>query len=177
MREKAIEATRLLNELMLDLMAGSRSIEIFELHVIASRMRPEVQLGLRRMALSHIFITLSKWLEFHGRYKTVIPEDMKDQCLVLKKEIEARGVREFRNKVAGHIYDDEKKRPLTLNETENHVAKILKGNRNSFLAWVNKVNAPYPTSVVSIVEAVRDRIEKDHTLTQGELYPQKEANA
>ena len=49
MRVQAIEAYRMLNDLVGDLVADTRSLEVFELPGFASQIGPNTQLVLRRL--------------------------------------------------------------------------------------------------------------------------------
>jgi len=73
LKAKAIEAFRILNSFVGDLVAGTRSLELFESPGFSSRLDQNVQRVLRRMCLSHLVITLSKWAELYDRYKGVKP--------------------------------------------------------------------------------------------------------
>ncbi len=66
-KKQAIEASRLLNDFVLDLVTGTRSVELFESPAIKERSTEAISVGLFRMALFHILITLSKWTEFYDR--------------------------------------------------------------------------------------------------------------
>lgn len=70
-RIKAIEAYRILNDFVGDLVAGTRGLEIFELPGFASQIGANTQLVLRRMCLSHLVVTLSRWSELYDRYISV----------------------------------------------------------------------------------------------------------
>lgn len=123
-RPKAIEAVRILNDFVGDLVAGTRSMEVFESPGFSSKIGANTQLILRRMCLSHLVVTLSKWAELYDSYKAVIPSETRAACLKLRKEIDARGIRDFRNTVVGHIWDSELKRPLMRSEVDTRLAKV-----------------------------------------------------
>jgi hypothetical protein len=81
--------------------------------------------GLKRMSIAHAIVSLAKWVEFHDRYKQVIPEDCRADSKALRAEILRRGVREFRNKAIGHVWDDDTKRPLFRDEIDSLLTRIM----------------------------------------------------
>jgi len=152
--------------------AGTRSLEVFESPGFASRISDNTQLVLRRLCLSHLIVTLSKWTELYDRYKAVIPREARRACLDLRKEIERRGIREFRNKVVGHTWDSAVKRPLTHDEIDTRLTQVLNGDQQTFLAWVNNPrDNVFPNTVVSICEETRERIRVEHGLNDSEIFP------
>jgi len=170
-RTKAIEAFRILNDFVGDLVAGTRSLEVFESPGFASKIGVSTHLVLRRMCLSHLVVTLSKWAELYDRYKAVIPSETREACLKLRKEIDTRGIRDFRNTVVGHIWDSELKRPLTRSEVDTRLAKVLGGDQQTFLTWINNpADNVFPKTVVAICEAVREGIRAEHGLNDSEIF-------
>ena len=104
MHEKAVEALRFLNEYVGDLVAGTRSLEIFDTSLLAN-LSDSMKLVLRRMCVSHLVVTVSKWGEVYDRHKDILPKDTLQACRDLRKELDRRGVRHFRSTVVGHIWD------------------------------------------------------------------------
>ena len=172
MKTKAIEAYRILNEFVGDLVAGTRSLELFESPGFTSKIKSSTLVTLRRMCLSHIIVTLSKWAELYDRYKALIPPDTKPACRDLREQIDHRGIRTFRNSVVGHIWDSKLKRPLTASEIDSRLAAILGENQAGFLAWINDPGSnTFPNTVVSICEHTRNRIGEEHGLNPSEIFP------
>jgi hypothetical protein len=170
-RPKAIEAVRILNDFVGDLVAGTRSMEVFESPGFSSKIGANTQLILRRMCLSHLVVTLSKWAELYDSYKAVIPSETRAACLKLRKEIDARGIRDFRNTVVGHIWDSELKRPLMRSEVDTRLAKVLGDDEQSFLIWINSpTDNVFPKTVVAICEAVRDGIRSEYGIENSEIF-------
>ncbi|MBU4589442.1 MAG: hypothetical protein KKG01_00735 [Candidatus Omnitrophica bacterium] len=137
MRDKAIEACKLLNQYVGDLVATARSLQLFESQESFPRLKNELRLSLRRMCLSYLIITLSKWGELYSKYKTVIPKDLRQSCRALYQNIQCKGIIDFRNSVVGHIWDKKHKRPLLSLEIENRLKKMFDGNMDSFVKWIN----------------------------------------
>lgn len=169
-RESAIEAASLLNLFLLDFIIGTRGLEIYDLLGVESRVPSSVVIGLNRMALSHLVVTLSKWTEFYRRYKAILPDDVRDECRALNKDIVARGIVSFRNTVVGHICDKDTGRPLTSHEIDERLERIMAGQGQDFLRWINNpTDNTYPCSVVAITEHVRDRLRDEYRLANDEI--------
>jgi hypothetical protein len=164
------EACRLANDIMLDLVNGT---EVYRKLAPAIPSGPDAEparIGLTRIALFHSAITLHKWLEYHDRYLSVIPDDLKPSSKTLRQDIERRGIRKFRNNVAGHIRDDDTGRPLTNDEVEKRVDGITGGDIAGFFEWINSATSnSVPTNVVAIIEQIKDRLIKDYNLRYDEL--------
>ena len=167
---RAREAFRLTNDFHHDLITGTQCYNTFQGPVFDSLLQHEhVRTGITRLCLFHLVVTLSKWIELYDRYHRVIPQDVHDVARDLRKEIERRGIVEYRNKVVGHIWDTDERRPLTSNEVENWLDKILEPDIPTFMLWVNDVETNSPDSVVNIVARTRDRIRATHGVTDADL--------
>ena len=152
-------------------MAGTRSLELFESPGFASKIGVNTQMILRRMCLSHLVVTLSKWAELYDRYKAVIPSEARAACLELRKEVRTRGIREFRNTVVGHIWDSKLKRPLMRSEVDKLLAKVLGDDPLGFLIWIhNPADNVFPETVAAICEAVRESIRREPGLSDREIF-------
>lgn len=126
--------------------------------------------GFNRLCLFHIIITLAKFAEFYKENKDVLPRachaDLKD----LVRSIDQRGILKFRNNVVGHLYEEKTKKPLTLAEVASRVELITQGDLQGFFLWVNDGKAnPYPTTVISVVERVRDLIRDENQFSNTDL--------
>jgi hypothetical protein len=76
----------------------------------------------------------------------------------------------FRNAVAGHLYDRETQKPLTADEVSARANAVTQGNLEEFFLWVNnKQDNSYPTTVVSIVQQVRDMLRDEHNFSRDDL--------
>ena len=168
---KVREAFRLANDLHLNLIVGTQAYRIFQ---GLFRHRPPkeiVEIGVRLLCLFNVILSLSKWVEYYDHYKGVIPKDVQTHAKKLRKEIKARGIQEFRNNVVGHIWDKTTKQPVTLDEIEKRINKILRTDDvTEFLNWVNDPkNNSFPHNIISIVERVRDRIRETYGFTDKDL--------
>jgi succinate dehydrogenase flavin-adding protein (antitoxin of CptAB toxin-antitoxin module) len=171
-RIHAIEATRLLNEFIGDLVTGSRVTELLDVLSQQAKVDEETQIAMRRMCMWHIIVTLSKWQEVYDSYLEIFPDDVRKVSRDLRKEMKRRGIRDFRNIVVGHILDKKTKKPISKDEIDKKLDKLFDGSDKKFLLWVNNpAQNIFPTTVVSIVERIRDGLMQQHSITDAELFP------
>jgi hypothetical protein len=170
LRERAIEAFWILNDFIRDLIGGTKAIDHFDTPKFKAGATEQVLQFYNNMAESFLFITLAKWIEFYDKYKQIIPSGQRDVCKQLRNELERRGIKDFRNKVVGHIWSDDHSRPLLPSEIEELGQKITKGHRSNFLKWINDpANNSLGTTIVGTSEAVRNEIQKYWSLSEKEL--------
>lgn len=175
-RQDAIYAFHILNYFIGDLVAASQVHKLFHTTFFTDKASPSTVACADRMCLSYLFLTLAKWTEFYDRYKKVIPEDCIADCKSLHKEIRRREILRFRNKVVGHIWDNDQGRPLTQQEIETAAEAIVRGDPKAFCKWCNNPGGnEYPDTVVSIVEHTRNRIVEEFNLTENDFFPEKGA--
>lgn len=116
-----------------------------------------MRVGLNRLSTIHLLLALAKWMEFYSHYKHLIPRELAPAAKATYKKLKSRGVREFRNKVVGHIWDDKLKRPLSIDEVHRHLAKVIGTDEESFNRWVYDPDAARPTDhLVGLTEEIRD---------------------
>ena len=168
--QSARSAWRLSNELMQDLVAGTQVYWLLQKQLETRPAREPVPTAVRRMCLAHLIIALSKWSELYKRYRDVISEEVSPVAKSLSREIEARGIIKFRNKVVGHVWDDELKRALTADEIEERLSQVLGGSVDEFLLWINNPTCPNTNTVVGTLERVHDRIKSDWGFTKEDLF-------
>ena len=170
MRVKAVEAFRFLNDYVGDLVAGTRSVELFETSPVFANVSDSMRVMLRRMCLSHLVVTLLNWGEVYDRYRDVFPDDVLQPCRDLRKELDRRGVRNFRNTAVGHIWDKKLRRPLTVSEVESRLGLVIGNDLASFRTWINNpAGNEFPYTVVAVCERIRDRIGEQHGLGSADL--------
>lgn len=127
------------------------------------------------MCFSHLIITLSKWAELYDHYARVIPDDCRAACKDLRREIDRRRIRGFRNTCVGHIWDKQSRRPLTENALERYIERIVGDDPEQFWRWVNEPGGAaednqFPRTVVSIIEHTRNRLMEEFQLTEQDLF-------
>jgi hypothetical protein len=173
-RTHAIEATRLLNEFIGDLVVGSRTLEWLDAPAVKPKVSHEFRVTVNRMCIWHVISTLSKWQEVYDCYSGLFPADVREASKHLRKELERRGVRSFRNTVVGHILDKKTKRPLSAEDLTAKLQTVFDGDMEPFLLWINDPSGnESPKTVVGIVEHVRNRLMEEHKLTDADLFPWK----
>lgn len=165
----ALDAARLLDLLLTDIVVGTRSIEIFSRLDSRTTIRPTVLNGMHRMCHSHILLGLCKFIEFYKSYHGLIPSDCKEPCKNMMKIIESKKIGDFRNKYVAHIIDNETGRPLNIEELDVYLKSIYGHDGSHFVSWVNDRKNNFPDTVVSVVARTRDYIMKDNGITKEEM--------
>jgi hypothetical protein len=136
----------------------------------AGRVPETVMVSVQKICVSHLVLGLSKFTEFYKQFRRVIPSEYVGTCKALAAEIERKGVVKFRNKCVGHIWDDEQQRPLIHSEILTRIAQVTGGDMPGFLNWINnpEVNE-FPSTVVSVVETVRDALRSKYSISSDEI--------
>ena len=106
-KERAREVFRLTNELRRDVITGMLAYRLLQRQLASNPACEPVPTGMRRPCLTHIVIALAKWNELYKKYKAVLPQCVSGGAKGLSRNIENRGVVNFRNKVAGHVWDND----------------------------------------------------------------------
>jgi len=169
-KTKIIEAYILLDNFLLDLIVGTRSLEIFNAPVFKNTQYSHR--GLVRMSISHIILNLSKLMEFYEKYKDYIPDEpeIKMAWKKLYKDLRGRDIKYFRNKVVGHIWDKKKGKPLGNNEVEKYYQSIIGPQEDTFFQWVNNTEENiFPQTVRSVVEYTRKRMLDVYKFTKNDF--------
>jgi hypothetical protein len=171
MKSKAIEAYKILNELGGDFVIGTRTVDLYSHPDISSQLSESFKIGVTRLCVFHLIISLNKYIEFYQHYKNIIPEEIKDTCKELMKTLKDKNIPEFRNKFVGHIWDKDKKTPITEEEHDNYSKMIYGNNFESFLLWINNPNNNvFPKTVVSIVEHTRNKIAEKYNISDMDIF-------
>jgi hypothetical protein len=163
MERRRVDASDVLTELHGNLCIACGTFRMHFAQFERGEMPLLLMVGVQTMCLQHIVLALAKLAEFWERFHDVVPTEYREQFKLLLKELRRRGVKEFRNKAAGHIWDKDLGRPLVQSEIQERLLRIADGDRRTFLEWVfGEQENIYPKTVVSIVEAVRDRLMELH---------------
>lgn len=169
-RTNAIDAADLLNDLIGDIISGVMVFREYDRQYRAGHIPLTMMSPIQKMCLSHIVLSLSKWLEIHKKYHSLFPSITVDTCRHLNKVIRQRGIPDFRNVCIGHIWNKKTKRPLFHSEIMSRLEIIADGNLPDFLRWMNNPEGnTYPNSVVSIVEKIRDDIVAEYNIQPDEI--------
>ena len=168
---KALDAARLVDKLLIDVIVGTRSIDIFHKMNSNNTIHPVVFHGKLRMCYSHILLGLSKFTEFYEAYNDVIPVDCKIPCKNVLKIIKGKGIKELRNKYFAHLIDKKTGRPLNLVEIEECLDRLFGNGQDgtNFIRWVNGQKNVFPNTVVSVIEKTRDGILKQNRISKEKM--------
>ncbi len=171
MRSKAIEAYKILNDVLGDLVIGTNTIDHLFHPLLSSQMDEKYKIGITRLCVFHLIITLNKYIEFYHHYKAIIPKETLNSCKDLMKILKDKQIPKFRNKVVGHIWDKERKAPITDQESDIYSQRIYGGNFNAFLLWINNPNDNvFPKTVISIIENAKKKIAEDYKIEDSEIF-------
>jgi len=155
-RNRAVDAVDILNDFIGDLITGVMVLRDYSHALKVGRLAMVQMVPIQKMCVSHLVLTLAKWLEFYDRYHDLIPDTYRDEIKRKNKILNDKKVRHFRNVVIGHLWDKDKKRPLVLSEIMSRLEIILGPKPGEFLKWINDPeNEEYPNTLVSVVEALR----------------------
>jgi len=168
-RGRALDAARLLDRLLIDVVVGTRILDIFESQNSKNTIQPVVFHGMRRMSHSHTLLGLSKFIEFYKTYHDLIPPACRTPCKNMMKIIESKKIYDFRSKYVAHVIDEDTGRPLNLNELEDYIGAIFGQDETSFIRWVNDQKNVFPTTVVSVLENTRDEMMKENGISKEEM--------
>jgi len=169
---KRRDAFRLANELHHDLVTAPT------LHTVVQTLFDHsavpdldtVRVAVTRMCLFHAVLTLAKWTELYDRYRDTIPAAVADRAKDLRKEIQRRGIVDFRNNVVGHVWDDERHRALTNAEVEQRIIAFVGGGVADFLAWAGDPSLDDDLRrPVFVIEQVRDAFKSSYGFTDSDL--------
>ena len=156
------EAVSILNMLILDTMVGLRSLDIFSAIDDKRALSVNMRAGLTRLSTTHLVLALAKWMEFCERYKNLIPERTAANAKTVYKNLRRRGVRDFRNKVVGHIWDKDVGKPLSQEDTQEWLARVIGPDEAAFNRWIYNPGATDRTShLVGLTEEIRDALRKE----------------
>ena len=162
---RAKEAWHILNEFTISLTTATGIIR----RAIAEEEKSLVKLPhpdipvfqfTKMIAFNYIVMCLYKWSEFWKSYKDVIPSELKEPFKNVVKEIDNKGVIQYRNQYVGHIHD--KYGHLMTEENQNKaILRIVGSDAERFLYWINsgkKLRNDH--SLVYLAQNTRDFISK-----------------
>lgn len=168
--DRATDAVDLLNDFIGDLVTGVMAFREYDQQYRAGHIPWNMMVAIQKMCLSHLILTLAKWLEVHKRYHDIFSSDTAPVCRELNKEIRRREIPEFRNKCIGHIWDKNTGKPLLQSEIMERLGRVTDGSLWNFLAWLNDPNDnSYPNTVVGIVEKIRNDLASEYGLSPSDV--------
>lgn len=169
-RSTAIEAIDVLNYLIADFVAGTYVFIDYRQRFKSGILNIEQLSAVQRMCFSHLALSFCKLLEFWDHYHQLVPPIHHEDLKKLNARIRKKGVKNFRNKVAGHILDTKSHRPLQHSEIMLLLDGLIGKHADDFLYWINNpLDNTYPNTVVSIVETIRNTIAHKYVITPDEI--------
>lgn len=170
LRAKAVHAADTLNDFVGDLVSGTMLFREWDTQFKAGRVPEMLMVNVQKICISHLVLCLCKFVEFYKRFHQLIPSAYRETCKALVQDITRKGVIEFRNKCVGHIWDTELQRPLVHSEIMTRLSRFTYGDMSVFLDWINNPKGnQFPSTVVSVVEKVRDALMSDYSITPDEI--------
>lgn len=125
---------------------------------------------VQKICLSHLVLSLAKFVEFYRRFHQIIPAEHRDVVRGLVRSINQKGVVDFRNKCVGHIWDTQKGRPLVNSEIMARLGDMTGNDFDGFLKWINDPRGnTYPATVVSIVVTIRSTLMAQYSIASNEV--------
>ena len=169
-RDNAIDAVDVLNDVIVDLIAVTNVFIDYRQRLKEGKFSAEQMSTVQKMCFSHLVLSFCKLLEFWERYHRLVPENHREVLKSLNAEIRKIGAKDFRNMVAGHIWDKKHQRPLRHSEIMLRLNGLIGKHADDFLYWINNPkNNTYPETIVSVVETIRDAIVQAHTIDPEEI--------
>ena len=102
-------------------------------------------------------ITLCKFMEFHKGFRPHLPGPLLRVFDNFNSQLIASGVQDFRNKFAGHIFDNKTGLPLTSTQLNDHVQRLVAGRSNEEFRkwWWHQRGEPQTASIAGSLVALR----------------------
>ena len=170
MRDRIVDAIDVLNDLVGDLGTGTNVLRDYHAQAAAGKMPADILSGVQRLCVSHIVLGCCKFIEFYERFHDVVPEEHRPVAKRLLKELNARGMVEFRNTVAGHIRHNQLGRPLRNSEITGLLQEMMRGSVEGFLSWVNELQSGARNeTVTAVIESLRDALIELHEVSPDEV--------
>lgn len=118
-----------------------------------------MRVGLSRLSTIHLVLALAKWMEFYEHYKSLVPSHTGGAAKKFCKDLKARGVRDFRNKTVGHLWDDQVKTPLSTDELNQRLEKVIGSDEQECNGWIYNPEALEQTShLIGLSERIRNAL-------------------
>lgn len=167
-RAQAVDAVDVLNDLVGDYITATNVLREYQILHNNGKLPTALMVGIQRMCMSHVVLACCKFIEFHERFHVLLTSEQRTTSKTLIAEFRRCGIPAFRNKAIGHIWDNDKNRPLYLSEIEHFLAKITAGDMPGFLEWVNRLQREpqAPDSVCGIADRFRTELIASHAISE-----------
>ena len=169
-QETAVHAADALTDLIGDLGSGTKLFRYWITKFQQEHLPELLMVNVQKICVSHLVLALCKFVEFHQRFHQLIPSEHQQTCKALLRDINRKGAVQFRNKCVGHIWDNEQQRPLIHSEIMTRLDRLTGGDMPGFLNWINNLTSnEYPSTVISIVETMRDALMSQYSISPDEI--------
>jgi len=157
--EKINQFSWVLTDLIIDLGTVSKFYnECYEDHDFEP-FKNKYHLGKLRMCHMSAIVALSKLSEalvgYADELKACCPNELVKKTWQHKKVIEDKKIFAFRSKYAAHIFDDDIKKPLSLQSGYDRFTNIVGNNleeNQEFYNWINSVKEPSDDLLNHLIE-------------------------
>src|SRR5262245_34401232 len=167
-RQQAVEAVTLLNDFWWEIYAGDGllgALTALNVQVVSGDHRLMVQ----RMAFFNVVLVLCKLDEFRLYYLRLLSEECRAWLKEFGAEYERRGLRHFRNKVVGHILDDDTNEPLSPERIQEMFMRAVDNDSRTFFRWLRNPESPDDLdTVLGRVKWLKGKIQDEHGLARGD---------
>ena len=140
-RDTAVDAVDVLNDLIGDLISATNVFVDYRQRLKSGQFRSDQMSAVQKMCFSHLALAFCKLLEFWEHYQALVPDAHRNVLKQLNAEIRRRGAKDFRNKVAGHIWDTKVQRPLRHSEIMARLERLVGKHADDFLSWINNAQS------------------------------------
>jgi hypothetical protein len=169
-RATAIHAVDVLNDFVGDFVGGVMLWREYNAQYQAQKLPLTIMVNVQKICLSHLVVSFSKVIEFYERFHQLLSPEHRSAAKGLIRDINQKGILDFRNKCVGHIWDVDAGRPLVHSEIMSRLGRMTNDDMDGFLKWINDPHANvYPATVVSILETVRDALMAQYSIAPDEV--------
>ena len=170
-RNSILNAIYVLNDIFDYLVAGTMVFRNYQMKYESGEFTQSGIVSVQKMCVSHLVLGLCKLVEFWEYYHHLVPEELRPEIKATISKIQSRDLKHFRNTVVAHIWDKKLNRTRTQFEMIEQLNRISDNNPKAFLLWLNNPNGNvYPKNLVSIIETLRDRLVKEHSVSSNEVF-------
>jgi len=170
-RNSILDAIYVLNDIFDNLVAGTMVFDRYQSNYVSGEFSQSGIVAVQKMCVSHIVLGLSKLVEFWDYYHHLVPDELRPEVRAMVSKLQSQDLKHFRNTVVAHIRDKKLGRTRTQFEVIEQLNRISDNNPKAFLSWLNNPNGNvYPKNLVSIVETLRDRLRKEHSVSADEVF-------
>lgn len=170
-RNSILDVIYVLNDIFDNLVAGTMVFDRYQSKYESGEFPQPGIVAVQKMCVSHIVLGLSKLVEFWEHYHHLVPDELRPEVEAAVSKLQSQDLKHFRNTVAAHIWDKKLGRTRTQFEVIEQLNRISDNNPKAFLSWLNDPNGNvYPKNLVSIVEALRDHLREEHSVSADEVF-------